>query len=191
MIPTRLVSSATALLAAACVRAAEPLSLLDAPLTPSSKLVSHASGPEGLTLTIAPGNEGYPGVTLAPAQPWNLAAYGHVEAHVRNLGAKPVSVNLRIDNDGDWQANPWNAESAYLQPGATGTVKVIFGHSFGFKPAYKLNPAAVPRVCSSRARPRTHPPAFASRRFSPPGPPAKSRPSTPTPSAPRPPAACC
>ena len=146
MIPTRLVSSATALLAAACVRAAEPLSLLDAPLTPSSKQVSHASGPEGLTLTIAPGNEGYPGVTLAPAQPWNLAAYGHVEAHVRNLGAKPVSVNLRIDNDGDWQANPWNAESAYLQPGATGTVKVIFGHSFGFKPAYKLNPAAVPRV---------------------------------------------
>ena len=146
MIPTRLLASATALLATACVRAADPLSLLDAPLTPSSKQVSHASGPEGLTLTIAPGNEGYPGVTLAPAQPWNLAAYGHVEAHVRNLGAKPVTVCLRVDGDGDWKDNPWNAENLYLQPGATGTVKVIFGHSFGFKPAFKINTAAIPRL---------------------------------------------
>jgi beta-glucanase (GH16 family) len=135
-----------ALLTAALSRAAAPFSLLDAPATPSSAQVAPASGADGLTVTIQPGSDGYPGVTLTPANPWNLAAYGHIEAFVRNLGTKPTTVCLRVDGAGEWKDNPWNAENLYLQPGATGTVRVIFGHSFGYKPAFKINPAAIPRL---------------------------------------------
>ena len=127
--------------------AAEPLSLLDSQVAPSSAQVSSAKAADGLTVTIQPGNEGYPGITLTPSgKSWDLAAFGNVQANVRNLGTKPISVCLRVDDDGDWKANPWNAENLYLQPGATGTVKVIFGHSFGFKPAHKLNASAVTKL---------------------------------------------
>ena len=129
------------------VRAAAPRSLLDAQVAPSSAQVTWQNAADGLTVTIQPGDEGYPGVTLTPAgKRWDLSAYGHVAARVVNLGAKPVTVCLRVDDDGDWKANPWNAENLYLQPGATGVVKVIFGHSFGHKPAHKLNAAAVTKL---------------------------------------------
>ncbi len=144
--------SALALAALALpARAAAPLSLLEEQVTPSSAQVSYARGADTtdrrLTVTIQPGEEGYPGITLTPAgKVWDLSAYGHVEARVRNLGTKPVTVCLRVDDDGDWQANPWNAENLYLNAGATGTVKVIFGHSFGYKPAYALKPASVTKL---------------------------------------------
>jgi len=98
----------------------------------------------GILVTIQPGPEGYPGINIKPAgAPWNLAGYGHVEARVVNTGAKPISVALRVDGAGDWKDNPWNAESVYLQPGATGTVTTIFGYSYGHKPGYALKPEAV------------------------------------------------
>ena len=128
-------------------RSAAPQSLLDAQVTPSSAQVVFTRGADGLTVNIRPGEEGYPGVTLTPpGKVWDLSVFGHVEALVKNLGAKPVSVCLRIDDDGDWQANPWNAENVYLKAGETGTVKVIFGHLFGFKPGYPLKPAAVTKM---------------------------------------------
>jgi len=132
-------------------RSAAPLSLLDAQVTPSSAQVtwtrSDTASAPGMTVTIQPGEEGYPGITLAPeGKVWDLSSYGHVEACVKNLGAKPVSVCLRIDDDGDWKANPWNAENLYLQPGATGTVKVIFGYLFGYKPGYALKSASVTKL---------------------------------------------
>lgn len=129
------------------VRAAAPRALLDAQVAPSSAQVTWRNAADGLTVTIQPGDEGYPGVTLTPADKrWDLSACGHVAARVINLGTKPVTVCLRIDDDGDWKGNPWNAENLYLQPGATGTVKVIFGHSFGHKPAHKLNASAVTKL---------------------------------------------
>lgn len=147
--------------AALCSHAAAPLSLLDAKAAPSSAQVSSASAAEGLTVTVQPGDEGYPGVTLTPPEkPWDLSAFGHVEAKVRNLGTKPVSVCLRVDDDGDWKANPWNAENLYLQPGKTGTVKVIFGHSFGYKPAYKLKPAAITKLLLFAGKTKDAPAVF-------------------------------
>jgi hypothetical protein len=102
----------TAWLAAALfARAAAPLSLLDTPASPSSGQVSADRSADGLTVTVQPGNDGYPGITLTPAKPWDLSAFGHVAASVRNLGSKPVTVCLRLDDDGDWKANPWNAEN--------------------------------------------------------------------------------
>ena len=150
-----------ALLAALPARAAAPLSLLDAQAAPSSAQVASTKTAEGLTVTIQPGDEGYPGVTLTPPDnAWNLAAFGHIEANVKNLGAKAVTVCLRVDDNGDWKANPWNAENLYLQPGATGTVKVIFGHAFGFKPAYKLNAAAVTKLLLFAGKSKDVPQSF-------------------------------
>jgi len=111
--------------------------------------VSLASTPEGLAVTIAPGKEGYPGITLTPpdgAAAWDLSAYGHLEARVRNTSDAPLGFTLRVDDAGDWKTNPWNAENATVPPGKTGTVKLIFGHSYGFKPAHKLDAARVARV---------------------------------------------
>ncbi|MDQ2799679.1 MAG: hypothetical protein M3Y13_08570, partial [Armatimonadota bacterium] len=86
----------------------------------------------GLVVTILPGPEGYPGINIKPeGAVWNLMPYGHVEARVVNVGAKPLYLSLRVDNTGDWHDNPWNTESAFLPPGKSGTVTTIFGRSYG------------------------------------------------------------
>ncbi|MDQ3813514.1 MAG: hypothetical protein M3347_06135, partial [Armatimonadota bacterium] len=117
-------------------------------LTPNSDQVSVALSQDpaapGIIVTIQPGKEGYPGIHIKPdGAPWDLSAYGHVEARVVNTGTKGISVALRLDNAGDWKDNPTNTESISLQPGKSGTVKTIFGYSYGLKPSFKLNPAAV------------------------------------------------
>ena len=48
-----------------------------------------------------------------------------------------------MDNEGDWHNNPWNSEQTYLKPGDRGTVTVIFGHQYGHKPGFALNPKEV------------------------------------------------
>ena len=117
-------------------------------LAPSSAQVAVARSRDaaapGVTVTIQPGAEQWPGAAVKPdaGAAWNLAAYGHVEARIVNTGAKDIGVSLRIDNAGDWQTNPWNSETLYLKPGTSGTVRVIFGYSWG-KPGYALKPSAV------------------------------------------------
>ena len=102
----------------------------------------------GVGVTISPGEEGYPGVSVGPAEgkTWDLSAFGHIEAKLTNMGTKPVTVTVRIDDNGPWQSNPWNAENVTLPVGETKSVKVIFGHSWGYKPAYKLKTAEVMKV---------------------------------------------
>ena len=116
-------------------------------VAPTSAQVTVTRSPDpaapGLVVTIQPGKEGYPGLTLKPpGGPWNLSAFGRVEVRVVNTGTKSLTFCLRLDGDGNWQDNPWNAENLYLQPGKSGVVKVWFGRSFG-KPGYALKPAAV------------------------------------------------
>ncbi|MCW3095146.1 MAG: glycoside hydrolase family 16 [Chthonomonadaceae bacterium] len=104
-------------------------------------------GALGLQVTIQPGKEEYPGIGIKPVGgPWNLAAFGHVEAQIVNTGQKPISVALRADDAGDWSTNPSNTESVFLQPGASGTVTVIFGYSYGHKPSHALKPAAIVNI---------------------------------------------
>ena len=120
-------------------------------LTPSSDQVSAAfsrdAAAPGVVVTIRPGKEGYPGAALKPeGAPWNLSAFGHVEARVINCGAVPCSVCLRVDNAVEGQGDTWNTESAYLKPGATGTISTIFGFTYGHKPGYPLDPKAVSQL---------------------------------------------
>lgn len=96
-----------------------------------------------LQVTCKAGTTGYPGVTIdAPGDAWDLSATGHVEAQVRNAGTQAIDVTLRIDNAGDWKANPWNAEHLGLKPGESRSVRVRYGFSFG-KEGYALDPKRV------------------------------------------------
>jgi len=102
---------------------------------------------KALAVTIKPGPADYPGVAVRPeGQAWDLSAFGHVEARIVNTGARKLGLNLRVDNAGDWRANPWNTEQIYLEPGAAGTVSVIFGYAYGRKPGYALKPGAVTNI---------------------------------------------
>ncbi len=118
-------------------------------LTPSSAqiTVTRSTEPASVIVTIAPGEEGYPGVSLKPeGGAWDLSKFGHVEARLVNLGEKATSISLRVDNAGNWQDNPWNTESVFLKPGEAGTVSTIFGYAYGKKPNYALRPEAVSNV---------------------------------------------
>lgn len=98
----------------------------------------------GMVVTCQPGKDAYPGVNVKPiGASWDLSAFGHVEARLVNIGTKPLSVSLRVDNAGGWTDNPWNTETVTLKPGESGTVKTVFGYSYGEKPGYALMPGAV------------------------------------------------
>lgn len=109
--------------------------------------VTVARDAAGITLTIAHGGNGYPGITIKPdgADTWDLSKCGHVAVTVTNTGKDKIGVCLRVDNAGDWKANPWNGENLYLAPGKTGTAVVHFGYSWG-KKGYALDPAKVSQV---------------------------------------------
>lgn len=117
-------------------------------IKPSSDQVIFKTGPDGISVTIKPGQEGYPGITLTrkDGKPFDLSAHGHVEAKVTNTGTKQMGVNLRLDNDGDWKSNPYNAEVTYLKPGESGTISLIFGYSYGKKKGFPLKADAVARI---------------------------------------------
>ncbi len=101
----------------------------------------------GLVVKIAPGNAGYPGMEIKPPGPrWDLSQFGHIEARIVNTSQKALSVSLRVDEDGDWRDDPWNAESVYIKPGQTETGKVVFGYQYGMQPGYKLDPSKVAQV---------------------------------------------
>ena len=90
-----------------------------------------------LYVTLPGGPAAYPGVTLKPKSgaAWNLSPWGRIEAQVTNTSSENLHINLRVDNDGDWRANPWNAEAVFLKPGEAKILSVYFGYNYGYKPA--------------------------------------------------------
>lgn len=105
-------------------------------------------GKDGITVTIQPGEAGYPGFTIVPSEgkTWDLGAFGHIEAKITNLGEKPLDISLRVDDNGDWKDSPTNTESTGIKPGETKTFKVVFGYSYGGKPSHKLKSEAVKQL---------------------------------------------
>ncbi len=101
---------------------------------------------KGIDVAVkAEGKAGFPGVAIRPAdgQAWDLASVGHVQARITNTGDRRIHVNVRVDNPGDHQKQPWNTEAKVINPGQTDTIKVIFGYAYGFKPSFKLDPTTV------------------------------------------------
>jgi len=111
----------------------------------ASVAVSEEAGAKALKLTF-PQTNGYPGVDIpAPEGNWDLSAFKGVTADVTNTGPAKIGISLRVENPGDWKQSPWNSNVLWLASGATGTIQVIFGESFG-KPGYALDPARVSKV---------------------------------------------
>ncbi len=102
----------------------------------------------GINVAVGSGEASYPGLIVKPPEGtvWDLSPYGHVEALITNTGDSPLSITMRVDNDGNWQSSPFNAESIDIKPGASANLKVIFGYTFGYKPGYPLKSEAVSRL---------------------------------------------
>lgn len=113
--------------------------------------VAQEAGAPVLKITF-PAAKGYPGVDIPG--PWDLSSFSGVSADITNNGSGKLGVSLRVDNAGDWQKSPWNTESIWLAAGASGTVTVNFGRSFG-NPGYDLNPSAVARIKIFVSSPQT------------------------------------
>ena len=101
---------------------------------------------KGQSITIKPGSDKWPGITLKPTTStvWDLSGRAHLEAVVKNTGDKTIRVSFRVDNPHTQQnRNPWNCELKDIPAGATQTVKVVFGKSWGFQPGYALDSSRV------------------------------------------------
>lgn len=107
--------------------------------------IEDVGGAKAIKLTF-PASKSYPGFEIpAPNGEWNLGSSSGVAAEITNNSSAKVGVSLRVENAGDWKKSPWNANVIWLAPGATGTVKVKFGESFG-KAGFALDPAAVTKI---------------------------------------------
>lgn len=98
-----------------------------------------------LVVTCKAGAPGYPGISITNGDSWDLSAFGHVEAKVKNTGEQAIDLAVRVDNPGDWKLNPWNTEHAGIKPGEIRTIRVCFGHSFG-QPGFALDAKRVSQV---------------------------------------------
>lgn len=101
---------------------------------------------QGFVVMVQPGKDDYPGVTLETPGFWDLSKFGHIAARITNVGNKPIYVALRVDDDGEWSENNTNTEAISLSAGETGTLKTIFGYSYGYKPSHQLKASRVKRV---------------------------------------------
>jgi beta-glucanase (GH16 family) len=110
--------------------------------------ISRNPAASGLKVTVQPGKDETPGIGIKPPDgaPWNLAAYGHLEAQIVNTSLRPITVSLRVGDTGGTTAASSNTESVTLAPGAFGTLTTLFGYSSGYKPGYALKPAAITNV---------------------------------------------
>jgi beta-glucanase (GH16 family) len=93
----------------------------------------------------AGGKSSFPGIVVTPKPAWDATGFGHLETTVTNTGTNRFRINLRIDNEGRWQDDPFSAGSVALNPGETKTVAAIFGYS-STKKAYALKPDAIVRA---------------------------------------------
>jgi beta-glucanase (GH16 family) len=92
-------------------------------------------GPKGLDVHFPPHQSGdydHPGFFVRPAdgKPWDLSAYGHIEARVTNTGSRMLPFVMQVE-DGSGGLN--NLESMQVKPGETKVLKVVFGYQYGYE----------------------------------------------------------
>jgi beta-glucanase (GH16 family) len=102
-----------------------------------------------------PGGSGNPGLDFPiPGGSLNLSSFAGIEAEVTNLSKERLNINLRADNPGDWRKSPWNTGNAWIAPGETKSVKVVFGQSYGHS-GYALDASRVSVIKLFAATPKT------------------------------------
>ena len=112
-----------------------------------SAAVSKDPAAPGLVITIQPGKAGYPGIISSPRE-----RHGTSRPSATSRPAWSTRVPRRFSSPCGWITRaigtilPGTREQIYLKPGERGTVTVIFGHSYGHKPAYALNPKEVVNI---------------------------------------------
>jgi|GEM_PF-878020 len=113
----------------------------------------NATGSPALKVSFPNGGD-YPGLDLPLAGgTLNLSGFAGLQAEVTNAGKSRLNVNLRADNPGDWRKNPWNTGNAWIAPGETKTVKIVFGQSYG-NPGYALDASRISNVKLFVERPK-------------------------------------
>ncbi len=86
---------------------------------------------------------GYPGVRLQPPElAWDLSAYTGIEIDVTNTSKHTFRIHVRVDNKGANGRSNCNCEAMTVQAGATRTIPVTFGRSWG-EPAFPLDSSKV------------------------------------------------
>ncbi len=83
--------------------------------------VALTPGANGVTVSVqANGTSGFPGIRVQPENPWDLSAYGRIEATVTNTCQKAMRLPMRVDDS--------NGESgvvtALVKPGETQTLQL-------------------------------------------------------------------
>jgi|GEM_PF-1582360 len=90
--------------------------------------------------------QGYPGVNFPiPAGGWDLSGYTGIQVDLKNPGPDEISVNMRVDNEGDWKLSPWSVDVIAVPPGGTKTLKVVFGQTYK-SAGFKLDPAHITAI---------------------------------------------
>lgn len=99
----------------------------------------------GINVNVQPGADRYPTITFNPKESahWDFSGYSNVQAKVTNTSKQQLLLCMRVDNPHKWAKSPWNTECLRIQAGQSKTVKVLFGHSYGFNPSYPLKPKNV------------------------------------------------
>lgn len=89
--------------------------------------ITLATGQDGPGLRIATGHkEQWPGITLkAPGGRWDLSAFDRLTMEIKNVGANPVEVHLRIDSPIAGGSREWTDDSLRLQPGEAKTLSAV------------------------------------------------------------------
>ena len=95
----------------------------DLPKLPAAD--AKASIANGALRIVTGQNHRWPGITVpAPSGRWDLAPFARIEVRLRNAGAGPVQVSVRVDNPGaDGNRNCINA-SIELPPGKAETLSI-------------------------------------------------------------------
>ena len=104
--------------------------------------------PKGIAVTLPAARSNYPGIQVFPAtgDTWDLSPFGHVEARIVNTGEKLLRFTMSVGSKlPDSEVS--NAEVIGVKPGESKVIKVIFGYSFGFKPANRpSDPSKTSRI---------------------------------------------
>jgi len=113
--------------------------------------VGLAAGGGGKVVKVTwPAGTGYPGVHVRPTggeggTAWDISGFAWVAARIHNPTDHDIHVLLRVDNAGDWRAEPWNTQPSLAPAGQTRDLKVWFGYSHG-NTAFALDPSKVVAV---------------------------------------------
>ncbi|MBI3831442.1 MAG: glycoside hydrolase family 16 protein [Planctomycetes bacterium] len=108
--------------------------------------VACALADNGIEVTVAAdGKSSFPGIVITPPAAWDLSAYGRIDARIVNLGASPLNLSLRADDDGPWQNEPYSAGKVTLKPHESGSVTAIFHYKWG-KKDHTLNTGKITKL---------------------------------------------